>query len=229
MAPAPVEDGVGGRGARRRGAGGTRPPARVGELQAHQQVVGAAERLGVGVDERGPQVGQRRPRPRDDGELVGVGAGRRLHRHRFATPDELGAAGPEAGPPPMHQVGGQSLGGAVPPLHGQDAPPVAHGQRARGTVGHGQRLGERAAHLDGVVDGEVDAQVIGTGPQVGRGRQPLHLHDVGRVVGHGCASRSAAIRASTSRSESGRVGAPSGTVGEEIQPRWWRNRAASWR
>src|SRR5262249_61468816 len=73
-----------------------------------------------------------------DEQLAGVGAALVNDRGRLA-PDQLGAAGAEAGVAAEGQLAGPAVGGAVAPLHRLDAQGVAGAERA-----DGYRLKKRA-------------------------------------------------------------------------------------
>ena len=68
------------------------PAARVGELQADHQIIGAAKLGLMFIDQRFAQMGQCAQRLRVGNQLVGVGAAIVPHRYRLAAPHQLGPA-----------------------------------------------------------------------------------------------------------------------------------------
>ena len=104
-----------------------------------------------------------------------------LDRDRFAAPDQLRPALPEAPPPPADEIARGSVGLAVPALHREHREPVADRRDTGRPVGEGERLGERAGRVDRVVDAELvlDPERPQAVAQLGQRAQPLHLHDVG--------------------------------------------------
>ena len=147
---APVEDRVGEGDERLRPVPGVRAgvAARVGDLQAHHEVVRGAlpEARLVGRDEVVAQAGQRLPGRGADHELAGVGAAVVAHGGRLAAPDELRAGEAEVPPAAAGQLGRVAVGRAVPALHGQDAEAVAGaaGRRPRAGGRRGSRRASRA-------------------------------------------------------------------------------------
>ena len=111
--------------------------AGVRQLQADQQVVGAAEVLAVGR-QRASRRAARSASVLGEQELVGVGAAVVAHGDRLAAPDQLGPAQAEVPPAPPRQVGRPAVDGAVPALHRQDGEAIADGA-GRAPSGLGQR------------------------------------------------------------------------------------------
>ena len=214
-------------GARRSFTLRLRPAAGVRELQAHQQVIGRPEALDVGVYEDAAELGEVPGRVWPDTELVRVGPTTRAYRHSLAAPDQLCSALAEPRPPAANQVGGPTIGGAIPALHRQDRPTVTNNQGARGTVPYFEGLRQGGAGADDHlrIERQVDterSQVpgeccgVGKPPDLDRGHQPRTPM-----------RRPRSVRAS--RSPSGRRTAPSGTRSALIHPRSLRNWAALWR
>ena len=63
----------------------------------------------------------------EEQELVGVRASVVANRNRLASPDQLGAALPEAPPAAHGEVAGFALPGPVPAFHRENAEPVSDG------------------------------------------------------------------------------------------------------
>ena len=81
--------------------------------------------LAMRVDERLAQRGDIAERLLVDDELMRIGPAVVAHRDRFAAPDDLRAADPEVRPAPPGEIGGVTIGRAVPAFHRQDAPAIA--------------------------------------------------------------------------------------------------------
>ncbi len=107
--------------------GGPGIAAGVRELEAGEQVaVGVgAEAFAVRGDERLAQPRDPRLRARRHHQLVGIRAAVVLHGDRFAAPNQLRAADPEAFPSTARQIARLPIGRPVPSFHRQDAEPVA--------------------------------------------------------------------------------------------------------
>src|SRR5439155_4436979 len=104
---------------------GPRKPPGVGQLKADQKVVRRAEAALVLLDERRSQGRDRGFRAVEEQELVGIRASIVAHRNRLASPDQLGAALPEAPPATQGEVGRLALPGPVPAFHRENAEPVS--------------------------------------------------------------------------------------------------------
>ena len=100
-------------------------PARMGQLQADVEVVGAAEVVAVGLDQQRAQALECTEVGVIDQELIRIGAAVVADGDRLAPPDHLGAAQAEVLPAAAGQVRRQAVLGAVPALHRQDGKPVA--------------------------------------------------------------------------------------------------------
>ena len=137
-------------------------------------------------------------------ELARVGAPVVPHRHRLATPDELGAALAEPAPSAAHELRGSSVTLGVPPLHGEDREPVPHGVRAGRAVDEGEGSPEGSVGVHRVVDAEliVDAEHREPVAEFIDRAQALHLDDLDS--GHNNVSNRCAMSARTARSLSGR-------------------------
>ncbi|OQA40206.1 MAG: hypothetical protein BWY52_02927 [Chloroflexi bacterium ADurb.Bin325] len=138
--------------------------ARMGELEADEQVVGPAVRGQVLCDQRLAQPSQRGQVGFVDEQLVRVCAAIVAHGHRLAAEDELCAAPPETAPAPQRQLGGRAVRGAVPPLHRQHREPVADGEAVRQLIR--LREGRMGAGLQGLIEGDLDPQPGQVGCQV---------------------------------------------------------------
>ena len=118
---------------------GARVAARVGQLQADDQVVGAEPGAAVTREQVLAQLHEVGLRRRTEAQLVRVGAAVVAHGDRLAAPDQLRAALAEALPAAPRQVGRAAVGRAVPAFHRQDAEAVA------GAAGRSCRSARRAA------------------------------------------------------------------------------------
>ena len=185
---APIEDGV--RVGRDRlpasARVGPRVAARVGELQADDQAIGAAGGAGVLLDEVRAQRDEVGFGVRAERELVRVGAAVVPHGERLAAPDQRGAAAAEAAPAPAGQIGRPPIGGAVPALHRQDAEPVARRQAA-GLGGLRQRRAVTGRDL--FVERERHAECGEPGEELWRRLQGRYAW-IGHRLGHAVSSRS---------------------------------------
>ena len=130
--------------------------ARMGELEADDELVVTAGGLPVGRDDRLAQTGDGRLRRLGHHQLERVGAPVMAHRHRLAAIDELRPALAEPPPPPHGVLGRGTLPRAVPALDGVDGEAVADGHAV-----DRQRRGQRlvGAVGDDVVAGHVRAQL----------------------------------------------------------------------
>ncbi len=149
---------------------GAGKPARVGQLQAHQEVVAATKALLVSVDQGLAQRTEVRDVLFVDHHLVGVGATIRTHGHRLATPDQFGPTGTEPPPAAEDKIRRTTVGGAIPTLHGQRAEAVADDKPIPQTVGLRQgRIGS-GCHL--LVEGHFCADLLQMPSQILTRPQP---------------------------------------------------------
>ncbi len=99
----------------------------VGELDADDEIVGAAETPRVGRHEVLTQAGDVGEGLVEHDELAGASAPLRADGDRLGAEDQLGAAQAPALPAPPGEFGGPAVSGTVPALHGQDREAVADG------------------------------------------------------------------------------------------------------
>ncbi len=186
-----------------------------------------SEAADVLFDQCGAQACQLVDRRRVDDELVRVRSSVSSYRDGLATPYQLGARAAEPAPAPLDQFGRSAVGGPVPAFHRQDGEPIA--DRA---FADRDRLRQRSIRGHVVVDRDVYAQLFASRAEHVDGLQLFDLTDAG-CRGHGAAatraSRRATIGASSSLSDSGRVGSPGPASSWASQPRRNKNWAALWR
>ena len=130
-----------------------RESARVRQLQADEEVVGAAVAALMFLDQRFAQGGEIGERFLGQEQLVRLGPAVGAHGHGLAAPDQLGPARAEAPPAPQRPLAGPAVGFGVPALHRQDAEAVADGASA-----DDERLGQRAVRLQVGVERRLDAK-----------------------------------------------------------------------
>ena len=126
--------------------------AGVGELEADDEVVGAAHGAFVLFDEGGAHAGEAVACVRGDDDLIWVRAACVIDGGGFATPDEFGAALAEALPAADGVVGGIAVGSAVPAFHGINGDAIADFYIAT-LDGFEER---RARAVDFIVAGEIE-------------------------------------------------------------------------
>src|SRR5437667_2753813 len=126
---------------------GPRKPPRVGQLKADEEVVGRAKAELVLLDQRRSQGCDRGFRAVNEQELVGIRAPVVAHRNRLASPDQLGAALPEALPAAHGEVAGFALPGPVPAFHRENAEPVSDGPAFEPARAGQRRFGARFQSL----------------------------------------------------------------------------------
>jgi len=132
-------------------------PARMGQLQPNQQIVGRAEMLAVGGGQFAQQRRQAGAVFRRGQGLIRVGSAIALHGRRLAAPDQLGTAEPEMAPAAQGVRRRRSVAVGVPTFHRMDAPAVAH-TKAADLDGSRQRralLGRENLVVDGQIQGQL--------------------------------------------------------------------------
>ena len=100
-------------------------PSRMGELQGDDEVACRAKPIAMGISDRLQERGKAIASAGGPTELVGIGSALGQHRHRLASPDQLGTALPKMPPAAQKRISRPAVSGGIPAFHRMDAPAVA--------------------------------------------------------------------------------------------------------